>query len=86
MSVIEEFNMKVIGYGWIKAGETLSAAMDRYGVPKEIKSGEQVIKAEKALFKTPNAARKDFKNKVEKKEHRKSAKPRYFRVVLQEME
>jgi hypothetical protein len=78
--------MKVIGYGWIKAGETLTAAMDRYGVPKEIKSGEQVIIAERALFKNPNAARQDFKERVEKKEHRKSAKPRFFRVVLQEME
>lgn len=78
--------MKVIGYGWIKAGETLTAAMDRYGVPKEIKSGEQMIKAERALAKTPNEARKDFKQRVEKKEHRRSAKPRFFRVVLQEME
>lgn len=78
--------MKVIGYGWIKAGETLSAAMDRYGVPKEIKTGEQVIKAERALFKSPTAARQDFKSRVKKKEHRKSAKPRFFRVVLQEME
>lgn len=78
--------MKVIGYGWIKAGETLSVAMDRYGVPKEIKSGEQIINAEKALFKNPNEARKDFKEKVETKEHRKSAKPRFFRVVLQEVD
>lgn len=78
--------MKVIGYGWIKAGETLTAAMDRYGVPKEIKTGEQVINAEKALFKSPNEARKDFKKKVDDKEHRKSAKPRYFRVVLQELD
>ncbi len=78
--------MKVIGYGWIKAGETLTAAMDRYGVPKEIHTGEQVINAERALFKSSNDARKDFKTRVEQKEHRKSAKPRYFRVVLQEME
>lgn len=78
--------MKVIGYGWIKAGETLTAAMDRYGVPKEIKSGEQIIKAERALAKTPNEARRDFKTRVDKKEHRRSAKPRFFRVVLQEME
>lgn len=78
--------MKVIGYGWIKAGETLTAAMDRYGVPKEIKSGEQIIKAERALAKTPNEARRDFKQRVDAKEHRKSAKPRFFRVVLQEME
>lgn len=78
--------MKVIGYGWIKAGETLSTAMDRYGVPKEIKTGEQVINAERALFKSTNAARKDFKERVEKKEHRTSAKPRFFRVVLQELE
>jgi len=54
--------MKVIGYGWIKSGETLEAAMDRYGVPKEIKSGEQTIKAEKALCKSPAEARKDFKD------------------------
>lgn len=78
--------MKVIGYGWIKAGETLSAAMERYGVPKEIKTGEQVIRAEKALFKNQAMARKDFVEKVEKKEHRKSAKPRFFRVVLQELD
>ena len=78
--------MKVIGYGWIKAGETLAAAMDRYGVPKEIKSGEQTIIAERGLFKSPNEARLDFKHRVETKEHRKSAKPRFFRVVLQEME
>lgn len=78
--------MKVIGYGWIKAGETLTAAMDRYGVPKEITQGEQLITAERALFKNPGAARKDFKQRVEQKEHRKSAKPRYFRVVLQELE
>lgn len=78
--------MKVIGYGWIKAGETLTAAMDRYGVPKEIKTGEQTIIAERGLFKSPNEARLDFKDRVEAKEHRKSAKPRFFRVVLQEME
>lgn len=78
--------MKVIGYGWIKAGETLSAAMERYGVPKEIKTGEQMISAERGLFKNPTAARKDFKARVAKKEHRRSAKPRFFRVVLQEME
>lgn len=78
--------MKVIGYGWIKAGETLSAAMERYGVPKEIKTGEQVIRAEKALFKNQAMARKDFVEKVEKKEHRKSAKPRFFRVVLKELD
>lgn len=78
--------MKVIGYGWIKAGETLTTAMDRYGVPKEITTKEQVIKAERALFKSPNEARKDFKERVDSKEHRKSAKPRFFRVVLQELE
>lgn len=78
--------MKVIGYGWIKAGETLSAAMERYGVPKEIKTGEQVISAEKALFKNQAMAKKDFIEKVKTKEHRKSAKPRYFRVVLQELD
>lgn len=78
--------MKVIGYGWIKAGETLTKAMDRYGVPKEITTEEQVIKAERALFKSPNEARKDFKTRVDAKEHRKSAKPRYFRVVLQELD
>jgi len=78
--------MKLIGYGWIKAGETLSAAMDRYGVPKEIKSGEQTITAERALFKSTLEAKRDFKQRVDKKEHRKSAKPRFFRVVLQELE
>lgn len=78
--------MKVIGYGWIKAGETLTTAMDRYGVPKEITTEEQVIKAERALFKNPVAAKKDFKSRVEQKEHRKSAKPRFFRVVLQELD
>lgn len=78
--------MKVIGYGWIKAGETLEAAMNRYGVPKEIKTGEQVIRAEKGLFKSSIEAKKDFKEKVEKKEYRKSAKPRFFRVVLQDLE
>lgn len=78
--------MKVIGYGWIKAGETLSAAMERYGVPKEIKTGEQIIKAEKALLRTPYEAKKDFKTQVDQKVHRKSAKPRFFRVVLQEVD
>lgn len=78
--------MKVIGYGWIKAGETLSAAMDRYGVPKEITTGEQVIKAERALFTSKAEATKDFKKRVESGEHRKSAKPRFFRVALEEME
>lgn len=78
--------MKVIGYGWIKAGETLRAAMDRYGVPAEIKTGEQIIKAERALFKNQGDALKDFKERVKKKEHRRSAKPRFFRVVLQEVE
>lgn len=78
--------MKVIGYGWIKAGETLTTAMDRYGVPKEITTEEQVIKAERSLFKTTYDAKKDFKERVDKKEHRKSAKPRFFRVVLQELE
>lgn len=78
--------MKVIGYGWIKAGETLTTAMDRYGVPKEITTEEQVIKAERSLFKTTYDAKRDFKDRVDKKEHRKSAKPRFFRVVLQELE
>jgi len=78
--------MKVIGYGWIKAGETLTTAMDRYGVPHESTTEEQVIKAERALFKNSNDARRDFKERVENKEHRKSAKPRFFRVVLQELE
>lgn len=78
--------MKVIGYGWIKAGETLTTAMDRYGVPKEITTQEQVIKAERGLFKSTNDARKDFKERVDNKEHRRSAKPRFFRVVLQELE
>lgn len=80
--------MKVIGYGWIKAGETLNAAMERYGVPKEIKTGEQMIKAEKALSKSPNEARSDFKKALKEKKmvQRKSAKPRFFRVVLQELE
>lgn len=78
--------MKVIGYGWIKAGETLSTAMDRYGVPKEITTEQQVIKAERGLFKSKGEAKSDFKKRVDKKEHRKSAKPRFFRLALQEME
>ena len=78
--------MKVIGYGWIKSGETLQAAMQRYGVPEEIKTGEQVIHAQKGLFTSPGEARKDFKKTVDDKKHRKSAKPRFFRVVLQELE
>ncbi len=78
--------MKVIGYGWVKAGDTLEAAMVKYGVPTEIKEGEHIIKAEKGLFTTPNEARKDFKKAVDTKIHRKSAKPRFFRVVLEEVE
>lgn len=77
--------MKVIGYGWIKSGETLKKAMSRYGVPNEIKSGQNVVIAERGLFKRPHQARKDFHERVENKEHRKSAKPRFFRVVLEEL-
>ena len=77
--------MKVIGYGWIKSGETLQAAMERYGVPEEIKSGHQTIKAEKGLFSSPVEARKDFKKALDDKSNRKSAKPRFFRVALEEI-
>lgn len=78
--------MKVIGYGWIKSGDTLQKAMETYGVPNEIKEGEQTIKAEKGLFATINDASKDFKKAIQAKKARRSAKPRYFRVILDEID
>lgn len=77
--------MKVIGYGWIKSGETLKQGMDRYGVPDEIKPGMTILNAEKTLFKDVKDAKSDFESKTKEKEHRKSAKPRFFRVVLEEV-
>lgn len=80
--------MKVIGYGWIKAGETLKQALERYGVSQKdlLKEGDHMIKAEKALKQTMLEAKKDFAQAVEDKTHRKSAKPRFIRVVLEELE
>ena len=72
--------MKVVGYGWIKSGETLETAMERYGVVAE------GVKSEKELVQTSKDAIKDFKKAVDNKTHRKSAKPRVFRIVLQEVE
>lgn len=77
--------MKTVGYGWIKAGETLKSAMTKYGLPKEIKQGA-TLKVERPLFKSALGAKKDFVEKVNTKQNRKSAKPRFFRVVLEEME
>jgi hypothetical protein len=77
--------MKIIGYGWIKSGETLKQAMDRYGVPEDIKPGKNILNAEKALFKVKREAKQDFEEKTKEHEHRKSTKPRFFRVVLQEV-
>ncbi len=77
--------MKVIGYGWIKSGETLKQGMDRYGVPEEVKPGKNVLVAEKSLFKNAKEALSDFEEKTKDKAHRKSAKARVFRLVLQEV-
>lgn len=78
--------MKVIGYGWIKAGDTLQKAMEKYGVSGEIQGKEQLAKVEKALAQSVVEAKKEFSQAVKAKHHRKSAKPRFFRVVLEEIE
>jgi hypothetical protein len=84
----ENTNMKVIGYGWIKTGETLKQALERYGVSQKelLKEGDHMIHCEKALKSTMLEAKKDFAKAVEDKTHRTSAKPRFIRVVLEELE
>lgn len=74
--------MKVIGFGWIKSGDTLKKALEEYG----IKEGLKATADGKALSQSLTQVRKDIKDTLNKKGMRKSAKPRYFRVVLEEIE
>lgn len=72
--------MKVVGYGWIKSGDTLQKAMETYGVTEN-----GLVKGEKDLMSSPDDAKKDFEKAQKKGDHRKSAKPRLFRVVLEDV-
>jgi hypothetical protein len=79
--------MKVLGYGWIKAGDTLNKAMEQYGVAKiVIKDDSELTENQKILLDSINDVKKDVKKSLQEKEIRKSAKPRYFRVILEEVE
>lgn len=75
--------MKVIGFGWIKSGDTLKKALEQYGITEGIVKGSP---DGKILAHNINEVKKDVKQSLSKKEMRKSAKPRYFRVVLEEIE
>ncbi len=73
--------MKVLGYGWIKSGDTLKKALEQYGV----KDG--IVKSDgKELLASIGEVKKDVQKTLEEKEMRKSAKPRYFRLILEEIE
>lgn len=79
--------MKVLGYGWIKSGETLSSAMSQYGVDRiVIKDGQSLTENQKILLDSFQDVKKDVKKSLEEKAIRRSAKPRIFRVVLEEVE
>lgn len=75
--------MKILGYGWIKSGDTLNKAMEEYGVKAVITKDKS---EGKALLETITEVKKDVKHSFDKKHVRKSAKPRYFRVILEEVE
>jgi hypothetical protein len=74
--------MKVLGYGWIKSGDTLKKALEQYGV----KDGVIQEGKGKELLASIGDVRKDVQKSLEEKEMRKSAKPRYFRLILEEVE
>lgn len=65
---------KVLGYGWIKSGDTLKKALEEYN----IQEGD--------LKESIRQCKVDVRKKLEAKDIRKSAKPRFFRVVLEELE
>lgn len=77
--------MKVLGYGWIKSGDTLNKALEQYGVKNGIIQSK-VPGKEKELVASISDAKKDVQKSLEDKDMRKSAKPRYFRLVLEEVE
>lgn len=74
--------MKVLGYGWVKSGDTLKKALEDYGVNKTSKDNPEA----KALLESITDVKKDVKQSFAKKHVRKSAKPRFFRVILEEIE
>lgn len=74
--------MKVLGFGWIKSGDTLKKALEQYGIKDIVKENPDG----KVLMTNMNEVKKDVKHSLSKKEMRKSAKPRYFRVVLEEID
>lgn len=74
--------MKVLGYGWVKSGDTLKKALEDYGVNNISKEGQEG----KVLLESITDVKKDVKQSYAKKHVRKSAKPRFFRVILEEIE
>lgn len=74
--------MKVVGFGWIKSGDTLQKALDEYGITAKIEDTSSA----KHLAHDLGEVKKDVKQSYTKKEIRKSAKPRYFRLVLEEID
>lgn len=77
--------MKVLGYGWIKSGDTLKKALEQYGVKEGIVQSD-IPGKEKELLASIGDAKKDVQKSLEDKDMRKSAKPRYFRLILEEVE
>lgn len=75
--------MKVLGFGWIKSGDTLKKALEEYGIKEGIVKGNP---EGKTLSTSVGEVKKNIKQTLSKKEMRKSAKPRLFRVVLEEIE
>lgn len=74
--------MKVLGYGWIKSGDTFKKALEQYGV----KDGIVHDGVGKKLLSSIGEVRKDVQKSLDEKEVRKSAKPRYFRLTLEEVD
>lgn len=74
--------MKVLGYGWIKSGDTLKKALEQYGV----KDGLIQEGKGKELVSSVREAKRDVQKSLDGKEVRKSAKPRYFRLILEEVD
>jgi hypothetical protein len=71
---------KVLGYGWLKAGDNLNDALTKYGIQI---SGK---KSEKKLLPRPEEAIRDFRYDILTGKNRISARPKLFRIVLQEIE
>lgn len=78
--------MKVLGYGWIKSGDTLNKALETYGVTKMVLKEGELTENQKILLDSISDVKKDVKKSLTEKDIRKSAKPRYFRVILEEVD